>query len=203
MRIRSLSRRSFLQSALAGVPFAPGMARLFQEDASLEATEDNIEGPYYREGAPWRETLYEKGEKGDILVISGKVVARNGRSLATAEIEVWQANADGRYDNDDPDHPPAEDEFRLRGRRKTDGEGRYSFETIRPGRYKISATRERPAHIHLKVHHAGHRSLTTQLYFKDDKLNKNDPWFKASLAVDLKKEEKRSTATFNVVLARA
>lgn len=70
------------------------------------ATEDNIEGPFYRPGAPMRTTLFDPGEKGEVLRVSGTVVARNGRPLAEALIEVWQATAARRYDNDDPRHPP-------------------------------------------------------------------------------------------------
>src|SRR5262245_44718247 len=132
-----LSRRRFLGTALTGAaaaglgatapaaPAAPPAAEqwkppprysdyLVQADKGNEvepATEDNIEGPFYRPGAPFRTKLYDEGEKGDVLVISGTVVARNGRPLADALVEVWQASAAGRYDNDDPDNPPPKDFF--------------------------------------------------------------------------------------------
>jgi len=203
MKGEKLSRRTFLRSTLIGIPLAPGLYPLFQEEETQDPTEDNIEGPYFRPNAPWRTTLYDKGEKGDVLVLSGTVHSRNGRPLPNAEIEVWQATAEGRYDNDDEDHPPKENEFRLRGRLKTDAKAAYSFETVRPGRYKMSRTRYRPAHIHIKVHHEGHRSLTTQLYFKDEELNKSDPWYKPSLALELEPEEGRFRSRFDFVLRKA
>src|SRR5262249_48919837 len=162
--------------------------------------EDNIEGPFFREGAPFRTVLYDKGEKGDVLVISGTVVARNGRPLADAVLEVWQATADGRYDNDDPRKPPKKDEFRLRGRLKTDKEGKYQFETVRPAPYQIGPDQYRPAHIHIKVHCEGYQSLTTQLYFKGDKYNKVDPWYKKSLEIDPQPDGKKFAASFKFVL---
>jgi catechol 1,2-dioxygenase len=224
-----LSRRGFLKSAVAGtvavsaveaasatevapVPrakdrpapkYSDYVAHLDKGNEIEPATEDNIEGPFYRAGAPFRTKLYDDGEKGEVLVISGTVVARNGRPLAGALLEIWQASAEGRYDNDDPGHPPAKNEFRLRGRLKTNKEGRYEFETIRPAPYQIGPDRYRPAHIHVKVHQEGYKSLTTQFYFKGDKYNRTDPWYKPSLVLDLKPDGKRSRGTFKVVLARA
>jgi catechol 1,2-dioxygenase len=223
MSKEKLSRRGFLKSAVAGtvaasaveVAAAPGAepkappkysdyVALLDKGHEIEpVTEDNIEGPFYRAGAPFRTKLYDEGEKGDVLVISGTVVARNGRPLTGALLEIWQASAEGRYDNDDPDHPPGKNEFHLRGRLKTDEKGRYEFETVRPAPYSIGQGRYRPAHIHVKVHHEGHKSLTTQFYFNGDKYNKTDPWYKPSLVLDLKPDGKRSRATFKVVLAKA
>jgi catechol 1,2-dioxygenase len=222
MNKTNVSRRGFLRSAVAGALAAPAVPAavaaprakappkysdylvLLDKGRETEpATEDNIEGPFFRADAPFRTTLYEKGEKGDVLVISGTVVSRNGRPLEGALLEIWQASADGRYDNDDPNHPPAKNEFRLRGRLKTNKDGSYQFETVRPSPYRIGARQYRPAHIHVKVHHEGHRSLTTQLYFKGDKYNKTDPWYKPSLAIDPKAEGKKFAATFKFVLAKA
>jgi catechol 1,2-dioxygenase len=222
MSKEKLSRRGFLKSAVAGTVAASAVevaaasgaepktppkysdyVALLDKGHEVEpATEDNIEGPFYRPGAPFRTKLYDDGEKGDVLVISGSVVARNGRPLAGALLEIWQASADGRYDNDDPDNPPAKNVFHLRGRLKTDEKGRYEFETVRPAPYSIGQGRYRPAHIHLKIHHEGHKSLTTQFYFKGDKYNKTDPWYKPSLVLDLKPDGKRSRATFKIVLAK-
>lgn len=223
MKKRSLSRRGFLHSALAGPAvlatagavsgqekeakpaprYADYVAQLDKGNEIEPATEDNIEGPFFRAEAPFRTKLYDEGEKGDILVISGRVVARNGKPLQDALIEVWQASADGRYDNDDPAKPPRKDEFHLRGRLKTGKDGQYEFETIRPAAYQIGPKQYRPAHIHIKVHHEGHESLTTQLYFKGDKYNKTDPWYKPSLALDPKPDGKRFKASFKFVLAKA
>jgi protocatechuate 3,4-dioxygenase beta subunit len=217
-----LSRRGFLSGAVAAAAAttlpaeanAQGPARTARygdylvydkpgEDA-LPATDKDIEGPFYRDGAPLRTTLFEKGEKGDVLVVSGKVVARNGRPLAGVLLDVWQCNADGKYDNDDPNHPPNKDQFVLRGRLKTNENGEYEFTTIRPVPYPIGENQYRPAHIHLKASLEGYEALTTQIYFKGDKYNKTDPWYSAKREVDPKLDkDKIQRATFKVVLARA
>jgi protocatechuate 3,4-dioxygenase beta subunit len=76
-------------------------------------------------------------------------------------IDLWQADAEGNY-------PPAEPDYWLRGRRITDSAGRFAFETIKPGNYRI-ASGPRPAHIHFRVYDpAGAVVLTSQLYFEGD-----------------------------------
>src|SRR5262245_11125823 len=216
------SRRKFLDASLAvtGAAVLPVKAKAQEPAATanysdylvylrpgedeLDATEKDIEGPYYREGAPFRSTLFEKGAKGERLVVSGTVVARNGRPLANAIVDVWQCNADGRYDNDDPKNPPKKDQFVLRGKVKTNDKGEYEFTTIKPVPYGIGQDQYRPAHIHMKASLEGYTLLTTQLYFKGDKYNKTDPWYKASREIDPKVDEKKVLrATFKVVLARA
>lgn len=189
----TISRRTFLGSSVALVPV---LSRF--QDETLDATEDNIEGPYYLPNAPWRTKLHE--DQGTILVLTGVVKARNGRPLPGAVLDFWQADAEGRYYNDENDDPR---DFRFRGRVKADEKGAYAIETIRPGRYKLSATRYRPAHIHLKASAEGYKPLTTQIYFHDDEFNRTDPWFKRSLAVEPKEDGKKLRVEFRVVLAKA
>src|SRR5262249_19153891 len=84
-------------------------------------TEDNIIGPSYRAGAPFRAKVTPPLEAGKVLVISGRVWGFDTRKpLAQAVIDVWQANAAGRYDNDDPQRPPAKEVFHNRARLITD-----------------------------------------------------------------------------------
>jgi len=174
------------------------------EEQVEDATGKDIEGPFYRAGAPLRTTLFDKGEKGETLVVSGKVVARNGRPLAGVELDVWQCNADGKYDNDDPNNPPKKDQYTLRGRLKTNDKGEYEFTTIKPVPYSIGQNQYRPAHIHLKASLPGYTLLTTQIYFHGDKYNKTDPWYKPAREIDPKPDAKKVLrATFKVVLARA
>jgi protocatechuate 3,4-dioxygenase beta subunit len=222
MKNSRVSRRKFLASGLAATAAASVATTARSEEPAttadysgylvymkpdeqlLPATDEDIEGPFYRDGAPMRATLFEKGDKGERLTVSGIVVARNGRPLAGALLDVWQCNADGRYDNDDPEHPPKKDQYILRGRLKTNDKGEYSFATIKPVPYSIGAGRFRPAHIHLKASLEGYSALTTQIYFKGDKYNKTDPWYKVSREIDPKPDEKKVLqGTFKVVLTRA
>ena len=226
----TVSRRGFFKSTLAGAAAfsaagyltLPAMAKVAEEgavqetpgygdylkdrdlgDQKLPVTEDNIEGPFFRPNAPLQEVLYEKGTLGDKYVVSGAVKARNGRPLKGALVEIWQADEKGRYDNDDPRNQPRKDEFKLRARVRTNENGEYRFETIRPAQYQISRTQFRPAHIHIKVHQKGYVSLTTQLYFEDDPINASDPWFKKSLIVKYeKKKSGKFEGSFRFVLPK-
>lgn len=172
---------------------------------SWAITEDNIRGPFYREGVPYRGKVTPPLEPGDVLVINGRVWAFDSRKpLAGAVIDIWQANAKGRYDNDDPANPPKKGEFANRCRLITDEQGYYEYETIRPGRYKIGPDRWRPSHIHYCVRAAGYRSLVTQLYFKGDPMNDKDPFIKPSLIIEPKSVKVEAgqyeVGTFDIVL---
>ncbi|HXE96118.1 MAG TPA: hypothetical protein VN642_06925, partial [Dongiaceae bacterium] len=94
------------------------------------------------------------------------------------------------------------EEYQLRGRIRTGADGRYSFETILPGNYRVTETWVRPRHIHYIVSHPSRGSLTTQLYFEDDPYNKTDPMVKSPLIIPLKREGTGGyEGQFDIVLA--
>src|SRR5262249_15796589 len=158
--------REFLRGVERPDPVVPG---------KLVATEPNILGPYHRPGAPFRAKVTPPLEPGLVLVVRGRVWGTDTRKpLAFARLDVWQANAKGRYDNDGPRKPPKKGLFVNRARLITDETGYYEFETIHPGRYKIDETTWRPAHIHYAIAQPGYQTLITQLYFKGDPFNKTD-----------------------------
>jgi catechol 1,2-dioxygenase len=175
---------------------------------SSAATEDNILGPFYRSGAPFRAKVTPPLEPGTVLVISGRVWGIDSRKpLPLTVLDIWQANAQGRYDNDDPSRPPDKDVFKYRTRLVTDETGYYEFETIHPAAYKIGPDAWRPSHIHYLVRAVGYKTLVTQLYFSGDKYNKTDEFIKKSLIIDVR-EQKASggsyeTGTFDIVLEPA
>lgn len=177
---------------------SPGQA---PADARVCAiTESNIEGPYYRAGAPLRSNLVEPDVAGVPLLLTGRVLSLDCRSaLAEAELDIWQADGRGHYDNDGSTRSP-EGRFRMRGRVKTDKSGAFVLRTIVPGRY-LNGRTYRPAHIHAKVHAAGHRGLTTQLYFPGDPFNDSDPFIRRSLIIDLASARDGKQAHFDFVLA--
>ena len=171
-------------------------------------TEDNILGPYYREGAPFRAKVTPPLAKGTPMLIRGRVWGFDTKKpLAGAMLDIWQADADGRYDNDDPNKPPAKGVYVNRVRVLTDETGYYEYETIHPGPYKIAADAWRPAHIHYLVRKAGYTNLITQLYFKGDKFNAKDEFIKPSLIITLEAAKVNGSAietgVFDVVLAAA
>lgn len=174
---------------------------------NLRATEDNILGPFHRENAPFRAKVTPPMAPGDVLLISGRVFGVDTRRpLANTIIDIWQANAAGRYDNDDPQQPPAADVFLYRTRLITDDNGYYEYETIKPAPYQIGNNRWRPAHIHYMVRQPRYRQLVTQLYFRGDEHQRTDAWIKDSLIIELQTRrtpagQTYKTGVFNIVLA--
>jgi protocatechuate 3,4-dioxygenase beta subunit len=116
---------------------------------------------------------------GERIVVSGKVQDEDGRPVRGALVEVWQANAAGRYKHKlDQHQAPLDPNFDGCGRMMTDGEGRYKFTSIKPGAYPWGNHHNawRPAHIHFSLFGAGLLSrLVTQMYFPGDPLLEFDP----------------------------
>ena len=175
---------------------------------AMRATEDNILGPFHRPGAPYRAKITPPREPGQVLVIHGQVWGLDTRRpLPGAVLDIWQANAEGRYDNDDPNRPVAKGVYRNRARLISDESGYYEFESILPGRYQIDTDVWRPRHIHYLIRHPGYRELVTQLYFRGDPYNQSDAFIKSSLIIELREvgegDRKYNMGIFDVVLAPA
>jgi protocatechuate 3,4-dioxygenase beta subunit len=184
-------------------PAAPGSAAAADgATPSCIETHANIEGPYYRAGAPERASLLDAGVAGVPIDIEGRVTGLEcGRGLGGVELDVWHATHDGHYDNDGTMHLGRE-RFLLRGRLRTDAEGRYRVSTIVPGRY-LNGPQYRPAHVHVKVRARGFAELTTQLYFPDDPYNEVDPFIHRSLVMGVEKAKDRMLGHFDFVLRPA
>ena len=128
---------------------------------TCEPTASDVTGPFFRAGAPSRSSLVGAEEPGERLEITGIVLDPDCQTpLDGAVIDVWQADAEGRYDTNSAD-------YRLRALLMSDGEGRFAFTSVRPGNYP-DAGGWRPAHIHFTISRPGYRSVTTQLYFEGD-----------------------------------
>jgi len=116
---------------------------------------------------------------GQRIIVSGRVLDEDGRGVSGAMLEVWQANAAGRYALDRDDHDaPLDPHFRGAGRVFSDAHGHYSFTTIRPGAYpwRNHFNAWRPEHIHFSLFGAGFaQRLITQMYFAGDPLLPLDP----------------------------
>jgi len=190
---------------LAAVPPAQPIVPATVHPQPFSVTEDNIEGPYYRAGAPTRFAITQPYEPGVAMVISGRVWGFDTKKpIANAVLHIWQADEKGHYDNDDDQHPPAIDEFINRGIIFTDAQGRYEYQTIHPGAYQIGPKAWRPSHIHYMVLAPGYQTLTTQLYFDGDPHNASDRFIKQSLIIKLLKPKRHSktfeTGVFDIVL---
>jgi protocatechuate 3,4-dioxygenase beta subunit len=129
-------------------------------------------------------TAQHAGEPlGQRIIVSGQVRDADGRPVPDALVEVWQANAAGRYAHARDTWPaPLDPNFSGGGRVVTDASGRYEFTTIKPGAYPWGNHRNawRPAHIHFSLFgRAFTQRLVTQMYFPDDPLLAFDPIFTA------------------------
>jgi catechol 1,2-dioxygenase len=150
------------------------------DNAGREGSIEAIEGPFYLPGAPWLDgppyVLPQRpDEPGVPLVFHGRVTTNNGEPLAGVELDLWHADAAGRYSQIHPGVP----EWNLRGRFRGDDEGRFEVRTIAPAPYEIpkdGPTRTvlsalgrhcfRPAHLHVKLRHEYFGERTSQLYFE-------------------------------------
>jgi protocatechuate 3,4-dioxygenase beta subunit len=166
-------------------------------DGSVECaeTEANIEGPFYKEGAPSRMVLIDEDTPGTRITVSGQVLAEGTCApLAGATVDIWQADDSGAYDSAG---------FELRGVMQTADDGSYQLVTIVPGHY-LNGDTFRPAHIHAKVSADGFALLTTQLYFEGDPYNEGDPFIRDSLIMSpVEQEDGSLLAHFDFVIAAA
>lgn len=170
MNEKNNSRRQFIKNAsLIGI----GSGLLPLIPATLSATElkNNAcdpttldyygEGPFYTQNPPdiTNGILAPTTEPGKRMIISGRVTNMDCTEfISDAIIDIWHADDSGAYDNVG---------YKLRGKTKTNSQGYYMFETIKPGKY-LNGSQFRPSHIHFKITAPGKNVLTTQLYFKGD-----------------------------------
>jgi len=129
-------------------------------------------------------TSQHEGEPlGERIIVTGRVLDSGGRPIPHTLVEVWQANAAGRYAHDVDRHPaPLDPNFTGAGRCLTDADGRYRFVTVKPGAYPWHnhPNAWRPAHIHFSVFgRAFADRLVTQMYFPGDPLFDDDPIFQS------------------------
>jgi len=144
-------------------------------------TPADMEGPFYKAGAPARASLAEPGSKAGKLVLSGRVRSADCRLLSGVTLDFWHADADGAYDNSG---------YRYRGVVTTDAEGRYRLETNLPPPYM-----GRPRHIHVRLQRAGSKVLTTQLYFQGESRGADK-----ALVVKIERRDGVQIASFDFVL---
>jgi protocatechuate 3,4-dioxygenase beta subunit len=127
---------------------------------------------------------------GERIIVFGRVTDGDGRPVRGTLLELWQANAAGRYRHEQDEHPaPLDPNFSGYGRALTDDDGAYRFTTIRPGAYpwRNHPNAWRPAHIHFSLFgHAFLDRLVTQMYFPGDPLFGQDPVFNSIPDADAK-----------------
>uniref|UniRef100_A0A8J4HCH5 Protocatechuate 3,4-dioxygenase subunit beta n=1 Tax=Acidicaldus sp. TaxID=1872105 RepID=A0A8J4HCH5_9PROT len=142
-----------------------------------------------------------KSALGERIIVAGRVIDEDGRAVPNTMVEIWQANAAGRYDHPDDQHDaPLDPHFHGEGRVFTDAEGHYRFTTIKPGAYpwRNHPNAWRPNHIHFSLFGTGFaQRLITQMYFPGDPLLERDPIF---LAIPERAARERLIARFDLGL---
>jgi protocatechuate 3,4-dioxygenase beta subunit len=204
---QGVPRRTFLLASAAAVPFLGTLACAGEsEGEKCIATVESQYGPFYRKGAPWRAKLYEGEEAGEALHVAGRITsAQDCAPLRGATLDVWQASAAGFYDNNDPGRPFDPARYHLRGRVRTDADGRYRFESVMPGNYGQGSFL-RARHIHLLVTAPGHAPLVTEIYFEGDRHNDTDRLVRRTLITRFDRSTHDGRAArrglFDIVLTR-
>ena len=157
------------------------------EQALRPVTPSVIEGPYFRIGAPQRESLIEPGISGERMLLTGRVLTTADKPIPGAVLQFWMSDDEGNYDMVG---------YKLHGYTFSDEEGRYSLEVIVPACYEPRHAK----HIHVKVQGIS-RPLTTQLYFSDDEERLKDNWYNPELDVQVQDgPDGGKVGTFDFVL---
>ena len=148
---------------------------------SLENSPSEISGPVFGQDdvGPLDNDLLRNFARdgdpiGERIIVHGRVLDENARPVPETLVEIWQANAGGRYRHRNDSYlAPIDPNFGGCGRALTDGDGYYCFRTVRPGAYpwRNWVNNWRPAHIHFSVFGTGFaQRLITQMYFEGDPL---------------------------------
>lgn len=208
------NRRSIIK---AGVGLAASAVPASAMSGPTAVTPANPEGPFYPTHKQVDKdtdlTLIEghtERAQGQVIRVTGQVLDEEGRPIEGALVDIWQANAQGRYHHEkDPATAPEDPNFQGWGMVKTDAEGRYAFTTIKPGAYKVNESWRRPPHIHYKVSRRGFHEITTQMYFAGETLNETDSLLQSVdedarglLVVEFKEADGVPHGHFPVVLAK-
>ena len=190
--MKKISRRKLIQLSLLGSVISVLGSRSFAKALALIPTPNETEGPFYPvkdQNDKDADLTQIEGHRdvahGQYIIVSGQVRDITGHPIANAVLDIWQADANGRYRHPrDPNKAKLDENFQGWAVIQTDGNGFFRFKTVMPGAYPASGTWIRPPHIHLKISKPDYRALTTQMYFPDEKLNKTDLLLNAKSAVE-------------------
>ncbi|SJL03296.1 related to hydroxyquinol-1,2-dioxygenase [Armillaria ostoyae] len=196
-RFRQEDRYIMFMSDVFGVS---ALVDFVNNDKPSNATEPTILGPLYTETTQ----ILKKGDsiasegKGDYLYMSGRILDVQGNPIASAVMDVWEADKHGVYDKEYPDYNDKPD---CRGRFTTGEDGSFAFRAVEPLAYPfnvggpiedlldaLGSVKYRPAHLHFKINAPNYKELITQLYLKGDQYLELDTAFavRKSLIVDPK-----------------
>lgn len=189
--MNKFNRRKFIQGSLqAGLS---GTLGIFAGSAMAKSlTPKEVEGPFYpiwiQKDKDFDLTQVEgtSGQAiGRAIFIQGQVWDSDGNPLEDAIVDLWQANAAGRYRHPfDSNTAPLDPNFQGWAIVPSAKDGRFRFKTIYPGEYPASRNWTRPPHIHFKISKKGYAELITQMYFPDHPLNQSDLLLQSKSSVE-------------------
>lgn len=174
-----INRRSFISGSFASLLTAPVYAFT---STPLSPTPGETEGPFY---PVWMQKDKDfdltkiAGKsgvaKGKTIIIQGRVIDTHGQAVEDALVDLWQANAAGRYRHPyDTNQAPLDPNFQGWAIVPSGKDGKFLFKTIYPGAYPASRSWTRPPHIHFKISKKGYVEVVTQMYFPNHPLNDMD-----------------------------
>ena len=213
-----MDRRNFLRHGVIG-----GAASLFASSAyarylpSLNPTPPETEGPFYpviaQKDMDFDLTRVEGKQgvaKGMTIIIQGQVLDTDGNPIEDVTVDLWQANAAGKYRHPhDSNEAPLDPNFQGWAIVPSGKEGKFRFKSVSPGAYPASDKWTRPPHIHFKVSKRGFIELTTQMYFPGHELNDSDLLLKRKsneerkLMIASKIDDRPDVYAYKIVLQKA
>ena len=164
-------------------------------------------GPFYKVPSKiFNNDMTNNGKAiGKKIKVYGKVLDNECNPITNAVLDIWQANSFGKYNHQaDLSESRKDNNFYGYMRLLSNKKGEYSFNTILPGSYKVSKDLIRTPHIHFKVTN-NRKQLTTQMYFKGNKMNKKDFLFKNTnnnsvLEASIDKSFSKFTYKFDIII---
>lgn len=209
-----MKRREFFKSGVAGGALV-GITGASAEE--FPKTPSEIEGPFYpvvaQKDKDFDLTKVEGRDgtaEGKVVIISGQILDTNGKPIEDATVDLWQANAAGRYRHPhESNEAPLDPNFQGWAIVQSGKNGGFRFKTVIPGAYPASKDWVRPPHIHFKVTKKGYVELTTQMYFPGEELNEKDrllmrkPEGERELMIAKRVPGDSETHAFSMVLEKA
>ena len=176
--MKESNRRGFIKHSVIGA----SLVAISNTALAGEVTPNEIKGPFYPV-TPQKDQDFDLTQvegkanvaQGEVVMIQGHVLDTTGQPIENATVDIWQANAAGRYNHPHDENPaPLDPNFQGWAIVQSGQQGGFKFKTIVPGAYPVSAQWKRPPHIHFKVSKAGYQEVVTQMYFPGHELNQVD-----------------------------
>ena len=186
---------------------APFVNLIKANSTNCKITPPQSTGPFYKEPSKiFNNDMTNNGKAiGKRIKVYGKVLNNKCKPISNAVLDIWQANSFGKYNHQaDLSESRKDNEFYGYMRLLSNERGEYSFNTILPGSYRVSKDLIRTPHIHFKITN-NKKQLTTQMYFKGNKMNNKDFLFRntnnnSALEASIDKSLSKLTYKFDIII---